>query len=332
MLGQKSMLAVGDQAVVVLPISSLVPADSPRLLGEDADHVRALAEVDTQLPPIVVHRPTMRIVDGMHRVKAAAHRGEAVIRALFFDGSDKDAFVLSVKQNIAHGLPLSLADRKAAAARIIADHPERSDRFIATVVGLAPGTVGTIRRSTDQGGQLNVRVGRDGRARPVSGAQRRQRVRELIAAVPTMSIRQLALEADVSVGTAHAVRKGMAEASGNPAPAGDAAPEPDRRQARSIRRGPARNVSGEPVNWPLLRERLRADPALRYSEAGRKLLQWLDSNAISAEEWRAVARSVPAHWSDALAMLAYGFATRWRAFAEAVPHPPDPAAETAPAS
>jgi ParB-like chromosome segregation protein Spo0J len=292
--------------VVTLPISSLVPADSPRLLGEDAGHVRALAEVDTELPPIVVHRQTMRVVDGMHRVMAAKRRGAVVITARFFDGSDEEAFVLSVSQNIAHGLPLSLADRKAAAARIITDCPQWSDRAIAAVVGLAPGTVGTVRRrSTDQGEQLNVRIGRDGRARPVGAAHRRERVREVIAAAPTLSIRQIANEADVSVGTAHAVRKSMITG---------AATQPHR-QPRPVRRGQARI---EPVDWNSLREQLRADPTLRYSDAGRKLLLWLDANAITAEEWRAIAQSVPAHWSDSLAVLAHGFATRWRAFAESV--------------
>jgi hypothetical protein len=53
---------------------------------------------------------------------------------------------------------------------------------------------------------------------------------------------------------------------------------------------------------------------------------------IGAEEWPAVARSVPAHWSNSLAVLAYRYATQWRAFAETLQRTKNPAPETAPAS
>ncbi|MGP4002862.1 hypothetical protein [Streptomyces sp. 8N706] len=57
-----------------LPVNSLLPADSPRLEGENLRHVRALAEVQTALLSIVVHCPTMRFVDGVHWLHAAALR------------------------------------------------------------------------------------------------------------------------------------------------------------------------------------------------------------------------------------------------------------------
>lgn len=42
-------------------IDSLVLADTPRLAGTDEEHVRILAESRDTLPPITVHRQTMRV-------------------------------------------------------------------------------------------------------------------------------------------------------------------------------------------------------------------------------------------------------------------------------
>src|SRR5262245_43617336 len=72
----------------MVPLRQLLPADSPRLVGEDAKHIRVLAESEAVLPPILVHRATMRVVDGMHRVGAARLRGREAIEVRFFDGSE----------------------------------------------------------------------------------------------------------------------------------------------------------------------------------------------------------------------------------------------------
>jgi len=47
---------VDEETQVLVPIESLVIGDSPRLAGINADHVRVLAEMDENLPPILVHR------------------------------------------------------------------------------------------------------------------------------------------------------------------------------------------------------------------------------------------------------------------------------------
>lgn len=49
--------------------------------------------------------------------------------------------LVAVQANVAYGLPLTLADRTAAPARIVRAHAEWSDRMIAGFVGLAPKTV-----------------------------------------------------------------------------------------------------------------------------------------------------------------------------------------------
>ncbi|MFI1416136.1 ParB/RepB/Spo0J family partition protein [Streptomyces sp. NPDC020707] len=128
------------------------------------------------LPPITVHRPMMRVIDGYHRLKAARLRGESRIVARFFDGDETAAFVLAVRLNVRHGLPLALADRKRAAERIVASDPQWSDRRVASVTGIASGTVGDIRKRVVRGPE-GRRLGRDGRVRPVDGSTGRTRGR-----------------------------------------------------------------------------------------------------------------------------------------------------------
>jgi hypothetical protein len=160
---------VDEETQVLVPIESLVIGDSPRLAGINADHVRVLAEMGENLPPILVHRPTMRVIDGAHRVRAALSRGAKTISARYFDGDDATAFVLAVEANVGHGLPLTLAERTAAAARIVRAYPHWSDRRIAAVAGLSPKTVGAIRVSaSEEIPQPRYRIGLDGRARRVA--------------------------------------------------------------------------------------------------------------------------------------------------------------------
>ncbi|MEU8378582.1 ParB/RepB/Spo0J family partition protein, partial [Streptosporangium sp. NPDC048865] len=97
--------------VETVPVRSLLSADTPRSMGEDLRHIRLLSSLETVLPPVIVHRSTMRVVDGMHRLRVAMLREDREIRVRFFDGDERDAFVIAVRENIAHGLPLSAADR-----------------------------------------------------------------------------------------------------------------------------------------------------------------------------------------------------------------------------
>ncbi|MFD8814979.1 ParB/RepB/Spo0J family partition protein, partial [Streptomyces sp. NPDC059627] len=135
-----------DTAVVSVPVLSLRPADSPRLNGEDKAHIMRLAEAETPLPPILVDRRSLQVIDGMHRLMAASLRGQETIDVIFFDGNEADIFLRAVQENVTHGLPLSRADRRAAAERIIASHPHLSDRVIGQTAGLAANTVAAIRK------------------------------------------------------------------------------------------------------------------------------------------------------------------------------------------
>jgi len=189
-----------------LSISSLLRGDSPRLSGEDSEHIRALAQLDDRLPPIVVHRPTMRVIDGMHRLRAALLRGDRWIHARCFDGDAREAFVLAVQSNTAHGLPLTLADRSAAAARILRSYPHWSDRAVAAATGLSAATVAAIRHRGSNCSAPDSRIGLDGRARPLNSADGRRLASTLFVQSPGVSLREVARAAGISPATAQNVR------------------------------------------------------------------------------------------------------------------------------
>lgn len=305
-------VSAGISEVSTIEIGMLLPAESPRLAGEDQEHIRRLAEADTPLPPILVHRSTMRVIDGMHRLQAAVLRGCAEIEVRFFDGTADEAFIRAVRENVMHGLPLSLGDRKAAAERIIDSHPQLSDRVIATYAGLAAKTVAAVReRSNAERRQSNARLGADGRLRPLAPAEGRRRAADIIAARPGASLREVARDAQVSLGTAHDVRKRMQEGL-DPVLAKPAAPP---RQAMNAPARPARPVDRGEQNATL--ESLMKDPSLRHTEGGRELLRWLRTCVAAAEGTDRMADSVPAHCADGVAGIARYCASLWNEFADA---------------
>lgn len=275
-----------DGPVVTVAVSALRVGSSPRQTGENLEHIRALADTPDELPPIIVRRADMRVVDGMHRLRAARLRGATRIAVRYFDGDDKDAFVLAVRTNVTHGLPLSLADRKAAAERIVASHPHWSDRMIATVAGLSAATVARIRKTLPNPPPA-VRVGHDGKVRPVNSMERRRVARAILLAEPTLSLREVARRAGISPETARSVRRRLPD---EPAP---------------------------PLQDPAsLVRQLRGDPTLRFSETGRTLLRLLEVRSLPPEKWAAIAANMPPHWRDAVAAVAMECADTWRAFAE----------------
>lgn len=131
--------------------------------GLDGGHVTSLAQADWPLEPILVHRSTMQIVDGHHRVAAAHARGMDTISAYLFDGPLDMAVLLALRANVTHGLPLSTRDRRTAATHLLGRYGDWSDRAIAAATGLSAKAVGKIRRATADDPQLTSRVGQDGR-------------------------------------------------------------------------------------------------------------------------------------------------------------------------
>lgn len=303
---------------VSLPIEDLLPADSPRLQGEDMEHIRSLAELKDELPPVLVHRKTMRVIDGMHRLKAAILRGEGTIEATLYDGDDAEAFVMAVKANVQHGLPLSLVDRKAAALRIVRSNPHWSDRSIAEVSGLSAKTVGAIR--SDSGAavpEICHRIGRDGRVRPLSTVNGRRFASDLITLSPESSSREIARKAGISPSTVRDVRDRLRRGED---------PVPTRRRAGIHAERPTRERKLQErirtEQFPSLRcrdeilQNLSRDPAIRMTEHGRAMLRWLHSESKQVEkDWPLLAARLPDHCMCLVADLACSIAEAWLEFA-----------------
>ncbi|WP_405792397.1 hypothetical protein [Streptomyces sp. NBC_01506] len=282
----------------------------------------------------------------MHRLRVARLRGDENVLVEFFDGDENEAFLLSVNANIKHGLPLSLADREAAAGRVLTMYRQWSDRAIAAATGLSPTTVSAIRRRAfvPAAERESGRVGRDGRVRPVDGSSGRRRASEVIAMRPDASLRAIAREAGISVGTARDVRQRLqagrdpvlapqpptAEAH-RPSPHDGVDPrrrhgtgnaQPRNTQQNNMPQGstphgstPQRNPP-QSGDWRAVRGNLSSDPAVKYAENGRAFVRWVDGHMVEPVEWCGLVDAVPPHWRYSVAELARSCAGAWLDFAQ----------------
>jgi ParB-like chromosome segregation protein Spo0J len=216
--------------------------------------VRVLVESADRWPPILV-TADYEVVDGCHRVTAARALGRTRITAEIFTGTAQDAYVESVRRNVAHGLALSLNERRSAAGRILDFKPSWSDRRIGTLAGLSPSTVAALR--TAQRGPADPgsagRLGSDGRTRPTNPAPLRKRITDAIADRPDASLRTIAGLVGASPETVRSVRNRLL-----------AGPPPDT----------ALEANDEPPadRGPAWWER---DSALTSTSEGRELAAWL---------------------------------------------------------
>lgn len=309
---------VDDLTTATVPVGDLTSGDTPRLSGSSTEHTNMLAETETRLPPILVHRATMRVIDGIHRLEAARIRGQKHIEVRFFDGSEADAFLLAVQANVQHGLPLTLADRTAAAERVLVSHADWSDRAIAAAVGITAKTVSAIRqRSTAKNPQLNTRIGRDGRTRPLNSAKGRRLASVLIAENPDASLRDVAKAAGISPATVQDVRERLKRGD-DPVPQGQrTAEQASRPRVVSAPTGTSLNGSAPPSSQAsMILQNLRRDPSLRFNEKGRALLRWLDIRTMQAAEYKQFLNQIPPRHTSALIYLARSCAKAWMDFAD----------------
>lgn len=283
--------------VVEVDTVSLLPGFSPRLAGCVEANVDLLAEVGRPLPPLLVHRATHRVIDGMHRLLAARQRGQSTIAVRYYDGDEDDAFVLAVSANVTHGLPLSLDDRRAAAVRILMSHGQWSNRRIALVTGLSDKTVAAIRVRSDLSGAqgADTRVGLDGRVRPVAVARRGDVTAQLTQGPPAFAQRAAERAGESAVGGA-----------------GDSA-------------GRGRRPAGSDLRQSL--QALVNDPALRSTDAGRLLLRTLGTVPVIEREIDRLVECVPGHDAASFRILALANAELWRRLAERVAARQVPTAE-----
>lgn len=303
----------GEPGVVPVPITQVLPGESPRLKGEDKVHVLRLAAVESPLPPILVDRGTMRVIDGIHRLKAASLKGQKAIDVRFFDGSREDAFRKAVEANVEHGLPLTQADRTAAALRILRAQPTMSDRAIAKSTGLGPQVIAELRTSSDSLPRSDFRVGRDGKVRPLDGARGRLRAAELIREKPQAPLRQVARMAGVSPATALDVRRRLQRGE-EPVPGqgnniGVAAETPP--DALPVR---CSSLGGVAPTVTL--EKLMRDPSLRQNELGRRLLRMFKENVLAAKDMTDIVASVPSHCIELIIQLSRHNSCMWEEFTQ----------------
>lgn len=306
------LLKLDHLPVVKVPVVLLAAADSPRLSGESLEHIRTLAESDEKLPPIAVHRGTMRVIDGMHRLRAARLRGCTEIEARFVDADEASSFVLAVSENVRHGLPLSLADRKAAAERIIGSYPQWSDRMVGSVTCLSAKTVAALRQRLGVGQVPLATVGRDGRIRPRDGERRRQIARDLMIADPAASLRKIARQAGISPETARNVR--MRLNADSAAQAEDDGRTDEEQESLAHLSG----ATAEARRVKQAFEALKSDPSFRSTETGRSLLRMLAAWQVLKEHADGLIEHIPTHCLDRVALVAGACASEWQTFADTV--------------
>ncbi|HET7016998.1 MAG TPA: ParB N-terminal domain-containing protein [Streptosporangiaceae bacterium] len=326
-----------------VPVTALSPGPLLRQGGTNSAHVQLLIDAanSSQLPPILVQEDGWRLIDGAHRLEAAKLRGDHTIRARFLDCTDSEALVLAMKANTSHGLPLAKTERVSGAKQVLAAHPDWSDRAIAGITGLSAKTIASLRgRSPGTLDPGTKRIGRDGRQRPVAAGDGRRRAAEYISANPNATLRQVARETDVSLGTVHDVsarlRRGVSpERGGHHGPARLAIHPVERTTApsvapaispaiRTIAPAPApaptplrrKNHVDPPLTWEGVAAKVANDPAIRYTDGGREFLRWMAMHASDPDRWRDFAATIPAHWHGVIAPIAESIAREWSQFAD----------------
>lgn len=267
--------------VVEVALADLCYGPLVRRERVDIDHVERLTLVLDDCPPIVVQAETGAVLDGFHRWNAATRLGRSVIRAVIVECVDAEALELAVKANLAHGLPLTLAERKSV-ARQLAETTDWSDRRIGDSCGISHDTVASTRpRPTGGNRQLDTppaptapakRKGKDDRDRPVDEAaqrEQREKIAALITSKPNLSDREIALRTKSSPTTVGKVRAALA-AGESPIPHKlSAVPDAE----------PTTDVSvGEAVNFFPNKGQWVKHPASKATNASREFARWMDAN------------------------------------------------------
>lgn len=286
---------VRDPVAVLLDVERLRPGIQLRAGKLNREHLDSIALSEENWPPIIIRRDDNTIVDGHYRYLAARQLGRSHVRCVYFDGEVESAFMEALRQNRDHGLPLSFKDREAAARQVLRFHPDWSDRRVGATCGLAPGTVGRLRGTiatvTDQGGQLNARVGRDGRRRPVDAKASRIRIARVLRDQPNSSLRNIARITGTSPATVRAVKAEQSHLAVE-----------DRPQVVPVIR-PVRS-------WV-------ADAALLSAEEGETFVGWFERTTIK-EEWRSFLAGIPLSRVYEVADEARRRAAAWTEFASRI--------------
>jgi hypothetical protein len=198
-------------------------------------------------------------------------------------------------------LPLSLRERKHAARQVLQRHSDWSDRRVARVCGLSADVVADLRprraRPTEGDRQLDSRVGRDGRRRPVDAQAVRDRVVRALEERPSASLREIARAVGTSPETVRSLRARLTTAS-----------KSDRAQPSSSHPG---GESDRVNEYPLER------PTAVFRELPVSFTEWFERTAIH-EEWRQFEWTIPTNRITEIETEARRRARTWTQFAMAI--------------
>jgi len=295
MVFESAEAATGSPMVAVnrVEVASLRPGLKLRLGEVNRDHVNVIASSEGDWPPIVVRRADNAIVDGHYRYLAARQLGHTHVNCVYFDGGEQAAFLEALERNRNHGLPLSLRERERAAMQLLAFRRDWSDRRIAELCSLAPGTVGRLRthlpRSNEQGNQLHSRLGKDGKLRPVDPSASRARIMKVLQTKPDQSLREIARLTGTSPATVRSVRSRLNLVSN------------EGHQEEATLASPAN------VAWG-------ADSALKSTDEGRGFAGWFEETDVD-DQWRNFVGGIPISRIYEVSDEARRRAGEWLAFA-----------------
>jgi len=286
---------------ICLAIGQIKPAAfSLRLGPPNAGHVGTLVQLNGSWSPILVSAHDYTIVDGHHRYLAARELGHSQIYCYLFVGGGEAAFLEALRLNSRQGLALTLKEREHAAQRVLEAHPDWSDRRIGGLCGLSPTTVGRLRllvaRPAVHPGQMDGRIGRDERIRPLDSGALRRRVTQALTARPGASLREIAVLSRCSPETVRAVRRAMD--SGDEGEVRDAAPK-----------------SPPPPSKPRSE---RIDPAFASTDEGAAFSAWFAKTAVGEQDWQGHVDHIPLSRIYEVADMALRRSEAWREFARAV--------------
>ncbi|MCU1463710.1 MAG: hypothetical protein JWO37_3785 [Acidimicrobiales bacterium] len=323
--GGQSATETGPAGTAQIGLDELRLSPSLRAGGIDTGHVEALKELEGRWPPIVVSSSDRTVVDGLHRVHAALGLGLRRVTCTYFTGDEDEIYVEFVQRNTAHGLPLSFAEREAAAGRLLRRHADWSDRRIASTCALAPATVARLRRAPATTGlpakpcstacreQLATRVGRDGRIRPVDPGAVRIRIAEALRSDPEASLRQIASRIGTSPATVRSVRFQLAAEN-------VVRDHDDATGATGLHQTDPRASSAEDtlVDRSLAtRSGWAPDRAVLSTDEGSDFAAWFTRTAVD-DSWWSLVGAVPVSRIYEIADEARMRAGRWHDFARAL--------------
>ena len=174
-----------EEKIVRLPIAK-IRLDGGTQVREKVDeavveeYAERMQEGDEfPLPVVLFDETDYWLADGFHRLRAKLKLGQAEIECRLFEGTKRDAVLVALKANSAHGLRRSNADKIRAVTIVLADEEwsKKSSGWIAGICGVSRPFVEGVRRqvvtvTTSPLEGAAERVGRDGKRYSVGGKQK----------------------------------------------------------------------------------------------------------------------------------------------------------------